>query len=453
MGVVRLPQRFTSQPQNATGLTEKYRDAKILSLMSDVDGRDIARGNNLTYPAAPPSRVLRPHGYSLNFSGSSRLVSASSVSPGANFSVFAWVRPDVINFSYARIAETAYTTGFYLGSNNGNSSAAKYAFIVKGSSLEGCIGGDQSIGQRDFVVGTFGSLTRKLYVNGVQVASSAATTPTVTTDKVYIGHNSGGVNFWRGDIDTFGMLDRTLPPDEIWSLYQNPWQMFRAPPRRIFFSASSGIDLTGSASTQVNVSGSAAIAQSHVIVGSASTQSNSGATGAITQAHALTGAGSVQGNAASVGAISQTGDFVGAASTQANAASTASIAQIHVLTGATSAQGNVSGAGAISQGAVHDLTAATCTQANSSSTAVITQAHILVHAPSVQDNVASASAIVQAHILAAASSAQGNVSASGTIALPEASISSTVERTSVFRATVAHNAKFQRSKSVTARFN
>ncbi|SCX94064.1 hypothetical protein SAMN05216420_101395 [Nitrosospira sp. Nl5] len=153
------------------------------------------------------------------------------------------------------------------------------------------------------------------------------------------------------------------------------------------------------------------------------------------------------------GVLATEHNLTGANSTQADASSTAAITQAHALTGPASTQSNLAGTGAVTLGVAVNLTAAASTQGNVASAAGITQAHVLVHAPSVQDNVAAASAIVQIHILAAASSTQGNISSGAEISLAGSPILSTVEVTAIFRRTVARSTKFQRSKSVSVKFN
>lgn len=238
---------------------------------------------------------------------------------------------------------------------------------------------------------------------------------------------------------------------------------------------SSGHSLIGAASNQGNISSTAAITQAQVLSADTSNQANATSAGTVTQNHALTGAGSAQGNEASTGAISQDSSFIGAAntqtnnssaagitqdhalhgetSTQQNAASTAGVTQSHTLNGATCVQANAASASAISQGAVHDLAAAASTQTNEGTGGAITQTHVLIHAPSIQDNIAAASAIVQAHILTATNCVQGNAGSTGAVVLGDVTLISTVERTAIFRQSVARSAKFQRSKSITVKFN
>lgn len=246
-----------------------------------------------------------------------------------------------------------------------------------------------------------------------------------------------------------------------------PYLRYKSPPRRLWAASASGTthDLVGANAAQENSASAGTVSQSHALTGAASAQGNTAATGGITQTHALTGSASAQSNTASTGAVTQGAQFAADSATQTNtagtgaitqahslagtssthpqAASVASITQTHVLTGAGATQANTAAQGAISQGVVHDLAAAASTQANTGSAGTVTQTHVLVSAPSIQDNIAAASAIVQAHVLAALSVTQGNSASSGAITAGDNVLVSIVERTAVF----------QRSKSVTVRFN
>lgn len=244
MGLLILPQRFRSQPQNSPTLRPAYRDAYLLSLFNDGSGKDISNYKNHLIPGVAPTPVIRRHGKALNFDGSStRLLSTFNVDTFPAFTVFAWVRPAALNSGYVRIAETAYDTQFFLGANTGT----QYAWIINNSSLEGCIGGQQVVGQRDFICGTFDGTNRYLYVNGVQVGSASATAPSPGAIPLAIGSfpSGGGGLIWNGDIDTFGIYPRAFTAPTIWALYQDPWRIFETPSKRIWTSAG-GSSVSGS---------------------------------------------------------------------------------------------------------------------------------------------------------------------------------------------------------------
>ena len=388
MGLIALPQRFTSQPQYAPRLAEAYQDAELLSLFNDGSGQDIAKGNHLI-PGVAPSLAARQHGKTLSFDGSSQyLLSTRTIAPGTQFTVFAWVRPAALNISYRRIVETAYDTGFYLGSNTGS----QYAWIVNNALLEGCIGGQQVAGQRDFVCGVFDGANRILYVNGVQVASSTAASPSAAIQVSISRWTAGsGGYYWNGDIDTVGVFNRAFPASEIWSLYQDPWRLLKAPPRRLWPAGSS--NLTGATSIQTNAGSIAAIAQVCALTGAASSQVNISGSVAVTidaNIHVV-GAASTQANISSTAAINQAHVLLVSTSAQVNSSTAITFVQSHVLTGAASTQGNLGGSGAIS--IVNEFVSAPSTQANFSGTGQISRAQTLSGANSTQANLSGTGTI------------------------------------------------------------
>ena len=343
MGLIALPQRFTSQPQYSPRLAPAYQDAQVLYLMNgEVAARDLANGNNLIPQASSPTPDVAPWGRTLSFDGSTgHLKSTRVLSIGNAFTVFAWVRPTgALSTGYSRILDADYTTGFYLGSNTGS----QYAWIVNNSSLEGCIGGQQVLGQRDLVCGTFDGATRRLYVNDAQVASAAATAP-ATTQYLNVGRLPSGP-LWLGNIDTVGVFNRAFSASEVAALYANPWQMFRATPRRLWAAATAGGSV-GSSSGVAAVSGVGASlnAQPGLASGIASVSgvgsSLFSGVGSSSGIATVAGVGSVAGSSGSASGVASV-NGVGA-SLVASVASSAGIASVSGV-GASSASDSVGSA-------------------------------------------------------------------------------------------------------------
>jgi hypothetical protein len=363
-------------------------------------------------PGIAPARTIRQHGYTLSFNGSSHyLVSSRTIKPAAQFSVFAWVRPAAVNASYTRIIETDYTSGFYLGSNT----ASRYCWIVNNASLEGCIGGQQVAGQRDFVCGVFDGSNRILYINGIQAASSAATAPSALLP-VYISrwNNTSGY-YWNGDIDTVAIFNRALGPSEIWSLYQNPWQLFKAPARRLW-RASATNNLAGEGSVQGNAGATAEIVQVQALAVIPAFQFNAIAVAAVTQSHALaTSDAAIQSNSSVEAVVTQSHALaISDAETQSNSSAEAAIRQDHALGANGIMQPGT--ASAVPIVVALPLSIAPCSQTNATSIGEITQAHTL-EIISTQTQLSSPAAIpiTQAQRLAGANAAQENISPSAEI--------------------------------------
>lgn len=245
-----LPNRFNQQPQQALELAPEWRrNAVILAPLRDLSGRDLADpSNTIVNSAIPPGIVNKKDGQALSFLTTNQILSTlNNVNPNTPFTVFARVTPGTLNTGYSRILETDFATSFYLGSNSGS----QYAFIVNDTGtthLESCIGGQQVVGQTDFVLGTFdGTNQITLYVNGIQTGTTTVDNGVPTTLwQMAIGRYpfSSAAN-WVGDISLVGFYSRAFSAQEIYSLAQNPWQLFKSPPRRIYTVASTGS--TGSA--------------------------------------------------------------------------------------------------------------------------------------------------------------------------------------------------------------
>jgi len=408
-----LPRRFNAQPQAPVELTPYWkRGAVIVAPLTEQSARDIATRNNFSPgAAAAPALVMRNQGRALYFNGTTtRLQSARAITPGAAFTVFAWCRPTALS-AYVRLVETDHASGFFLGLNT----SGKYCWIVNSATPEGCVGGQPTTGQRDFVCGVFDGSNRILYVNGIQVAISPATAPSAART-VYIGaYGLGGAPSYafNGDIDTVGIFDRAFAPAEIFALYQNPWQLFRAPARKLW-PGDTRLGLSGVAVIQVNSGSAVEITQHHalaiagltqaggatagkieqnqILATAAPVQSNLGSAAGITRGVALAGAVIAPGRTLSAGKVSQAHMLGVGALAQGKALPGEAITQAHILSEADLAQLNAGGILLISIGN-GTLVGKSSTQANASGTGGVTQIHSLVATFCSQINKASAKAI------------------------------------------------------------
>ncbi len=462
--MIIIPGKFLTQPQyeaqidRGNNLSSGLVSAAVLDRPNALSDKV----TGITYPVTSGALALEPSGSVLRFSGTASYVNTGFQSLGG-VDLFCSAGNPWSVVIYARTISSAAAGTFIAKCGAGAGTTRQFqlyrdataadqdpAITLRGS--VNALNWDWVEAWHQYTV-TWDGTTAKAYGDDSKEATLTVGAAAAESENIVFAARTGGTGFLlNGQIAYVYLYNRTITKTESSELFYNPWQVFKAPTRRILASVAS-TGLTGAASTQGNVASTAAITQIHALVGAAAGQSNTSSVAAVTQIYALVGANSTQANGSANGAVTQNHTLGGAASAQGNTSSGAAVAQTHVLSGSASAQGNVSSTGAISQGAAHNLAAATSSQANTSNATVITQTHILIHAPSVQDNVAAASAIVQIHILAGASSAQGNIGASGAITLPGAAISSTVERSAILRAIVARSTRFQSSKSVTVKFN
>jgi hypothetical protein len=165
-------------------------------------------------------------GSALSFNGNTNDVVTSSIPLGSAFSISAWVNPAVTpQTAYARIAETQYNGGFYLGTNVNGS---QYQFIVNtGSGATGscgaafgcAIGGTVTSGWH-LVTGTFDGSHAILYVDGSQVATETFTSPGNTNFPLYIGRYYAATGYgWNGVIDEVRLYSRALTAAEVQNIF------------------------------------------------------------------------------------------------------------------------------------------------------------------------------------------------------------------------------------------
>jgi hypothetical protein len=163
----------------------------------------------------------------LNFNGSSSSVITSAIPLGSSFSVSAWVNPAVTTQAgYARIVETQYDGGLYLGMDG---SGSKYKFIVNtGAGARGacgaafgCAEGGSVTAGWHLVTATYDGTTGKLYVDGALAASETFMTPANTNFPLYIGRYYGSNGYgWQGGIDEVRLYNGALSASEVAVLFR-----------------------------------------------------------------------------------------------------------------------------------------------------------------------------------------------------------------------------------------
>jgi hypothetical protein len=155
------------------------------------------------------------------------VASDSTFATPATLSCGIWVVPDQSpqGNAYARLLETRYDTGFYLGQNAAN---ASWMFLVNDVSLSfPATGGSITVGKLHFIAATYDGSILKLYQNGMQVGSTSHSTTPTATEKLYIfGANpvvttSGAFKGWYGP--SF-LTSRVISARQIADLWAGgPW--------------------------------------------------------------------------------------------------------------------------------------------------------------------------------------------------------------------------------------
>jgi uncharacterized protein (TIGR03790 family) len=193
----------------------------------------------------------------LSFNGTTNNVVTPDIALGSTFSVSAWVNPAVLTQgAFARIMETQYNGGLYMGTN---ATGTKYKLIVNtgtgstgGCGDEyGCAEGGTITSGWHLVTATYDGATGRLYVDGVQVASDTFTAPPNTNFPLYIGSYYRGGYGWNGALDDVRLYNLALASTEVSSLYTAA-SANTTPP-----TTPGNVSATAVSSTQINVSWSA----------------------------------------------------------------------------------------------------------------------------------------------------------------------------------------------------
>lgn len=103
----------------------------------------------------------------------------------------------------------------------------------------------------DDVVGVYDGVNVIIYINGFQAASSPATGNTLTTatNLIMVGDQSGSVNSTCNIGFCHAMLwNRALSPGEVFSLWQDPYQMIYSPTRNGWLTVASTVTMRRSLS-------------------------------------------------------------------------------------------------------------------------------------------------------------------------------------------------------------
>lgn len=410
MSVIILPNRFQSQPQYAAPINWHHpylQDAAyIFRMVGNVGVIESSLGNRGFTPTEQPgwAKKIVKGGWSYQGSGSTNLSDnsgfVSSADPHTIFGVFQ--QADEFNRYSSLGQHPQLVTG----------GIPSYTTTIGGADRVFFADRNPSLGEQFAFAGVNTGSAQYTLLNGVKQASTGA-------------YSGGGYApppaftiYSTATPVLFGAVWRRAVPDSVLAeLGRNPWQVFKAPKRRLWAasSAPASHDLTAANASQDNVASTAGVTQTHALVGSASAQSNAASAAAVTQTHTLIGQTSVQSNAASVGSIAQAHALTAAGSDQANSATAGSISQIHTLVGAASVQTNATSSTAISQGATHNLSVAASTQANETISGTVTQVHSLVGTASEQTNTSTAASVTQIHALTTVGSVQANAASAGAV--------------------------------------
>lgn len=259
MGALILPSRFNQQPQQATQLDTSNPLARGLVHSWGLN----VRGSLLAYDSAGkalgvfgsgtagnPSGntwVISPFGYCINyFDGGTGTVDSvalavgdanGSGSPGSNaFSFIAKVRLSALTGSNALYASES--GGIEIRINeSGKINLLKQQTADMGSSTGAIMAGvDCDVGV------SYDGSTVNFYITGIPAGTSSSSQTFNLARQYFLGYAKGtsplerianGGRIYRADV-----WNRPLAPAEFKAWSENPWQVYKAPPRRMLIVAS-----------------------------------------------------------------------------------------------------------------------------------------------------------------------------------------------------------------------
>lgn len=213
-----------------------------------------------------------------------------------------------------------------------------------------------------------------------------------------LGRYVGG-NLWEfdGAILIAGFADAVWGAAESRAFHENPWQLFKAPARKLW-PADTGRGLSGVAAIQTNSGSAGEIAQHHVLAVAGLTQAGDANTGKIEQNQTLATAALVQSNLGSAAGVTRGIALASVVIAPGRTLSTGKVSQAHMLSMGALAQGKVFPGGAITQ--THTLSEADLAQFNAAHTLPISiGSGTLLGTPSMQANAGGTGVITQVHIL------------------------------------------------------
>ncbi|WP_025039854.1 hypothetical protein [Nitrosospira briensis] len=231
-----------------------------------------------------------------------------------------------------------------------------------------------------------------------------------------LGRYVGGTSWdFDGTILIAGHTEKIWGDAESRAFHDNPWQLFKVSPKKLWKSSGTIHYLTAEAPVQANFGDMRAVAQDHALVGSASMQNGTGSAGPLIQDQALAVAPVAQTSTSSAdGQITRNQVLAVVSNAQVNSSSTGAVTQARMLIVPGQTQGQACSVPTITQ--THIIVATAPTQENKSTTGILHIASGGLEAESaVQGNAAGAAIIIQTHILIVSFPSQGSKAATGAV--------------------------------------
>jgi chitodextrinase len=239
-----------SAPVGPAGLVAGYTfDAGSGTVVADLSGN----GNNGTMTGATWSTGR--YGGGMTFDGSSALVqvpSSSTLNPGAQLTLAAWIRPSGTQSGWRTIMQRQPDAYFLNASTGAGNNVPGGGGTINGNihAMNGTTAAP--VNQWTHVAMTYDGTSLRLFVNGVQVSTDGAGgSVQASTNPLWIGGNVPYGEHFAGVIDEARVYNRALSAAEIQTVMNNP--LTPAAPDTTAPSAPTGLTATAAGANQINL--------------------------------------------------------------------------------------------------------------------------------------------------------------------------------------------------------
>jgi hypothetical protein len=199
---------------NTDWLAVYYDGQDYTSMPSTVTDKS---GNGVT--GTPSGNVGFDTEYkAFTFDGSGDFIKGaipSSLSGNHPYTFSLWIKPDVIQSGYIAV--------FEMGNRTTNQSCGLY--LNGGSVLHLAFGNNLTTStsvvpnQWIHITGTYTSGSRKIYADGVLLATDTYSSMNIGSTEMTLGANNDDLQEFDGSIANFRLFNRVLSADEVWQLY------------------------------------------------------------------------------------------------------------------------------------------------------------------------------------------------------------------------------------------
>lgn len=410
MSALILPHRFKQQPQAPAPVdwTNPLAFGLAAATVFDNAGAVFDRVTGVKYPVTNGTYRTDKPGRVTSFDGAGYVNTGKQNLGGVNLFADSTSQWSVV--IYARLEDTG-KTGTFVGKASASGASRTFQIYCDATANQNpgiWLRGAQTIpnwewGNADwhqYTITWDGSIA-KLYGDYSREVTLVVGAAGQESESIVFGARTGGTGGLLAGRIAYGYFyNRAIGRAESIALYNNPWQLFKASPKKLWKSSSTIRYLTAETPAQANFVDMGAVAQDHALVGSALTQNGTAKAGTLIQDQALAAAPAVQtsvsnadgpinqdqalavvsnaqANTPGTGAVTQARMLIVPGQTQGQACFAPAITQTHLLVSAAPAQGNTSTAGSLYIGS-GSLQAGSAFQGNAAGAAIIRQTHILV---------------------------------------------------------------------------